>query len=192
LFYPILSKWSVSYNALTGAKVNYQSIGSGGGIAQIKAGTVTFGASDKPLSSQELASNPKGPLAQFPVVIGGVVPVVNLPGVQPGELRLTGPVIADIYLGKILKWTDPAIVSLNPGVSLPDALITVVHRSDGSGTNLQLGELSFQRSATNGRRKSARALGPVAHGQWRQGKRRCRRLHQPDQGFHRLCRNSPM
>ena len=132
--YPILSKWSAGYNGITGAKINYQSIGSGGGIAQIKAATVTFGASDMPLKSEDLAANPKGPLVQFPVVIGGVVPVVNVDGIKPGQLKLTGPVIADIYLGKILKWNDPAIAGLNPGTSLPDMLITVVHRSDGSGT----------------------------------------------------------
>ncbi len=132
--YPILSKWSAGYNAKTGAKINYQSIGSGGGIAQIKAATVMFGASDMPLKPEDLAANPKGALAQFPVIIGGVVPVVNLDGIKPGELKLTGAVIADIYLGKILKWNDPAIVALNPGASLPGMLITVVHRSDGSGT----------------------------------------------------------
>ena len=129
--YPILSKWSASYNAKAGDKVNYQSIGSGGGIAQIKASTVTFGASDMPLKPQELE---KAGLAQFPVVIGGVVPVVNLPGVKAGEMHFTGPVIANIYLGKITKWNDPAITSLNPRVKLPDQKITVVHRSDGSGT----------------------------------------------------------
>jgi phosphate transport system substrate-binding protein len=129
--YPILSKWSTSYNAKTGNKVNYQSIGSGGGIAQIKAATVTFGASDMPLPPDELK---KAGLAQFPVVIGGVVPVVNLEGVKAGEMKLTGPVLADIYLGKISKWNDAAIASLNPGVKLPDTKITVVHRSDGSGT----------------------------------------------------------
>ena len=129
--YPILSKWSASYNAKTGKKVNYQSIGSGGGIAQIKAATVTFGASDMPLRPEELA---KAGLAQFPVVIGGVVPVVNLPGVKAGEIRFTGPVLANIYLGKITRWNDPAIASLNPRVRLPDQKITVVHRSDGSGT----------------------------------------------------------
>ncbi len=129
--YPILSKWSASYNAKTGEKVNYQSIGSGGGIAQIKASTVTFGASDMPLKPEELE---KAGLAQFPVVIGGVVPVVNLPGVKAGEIHFTGPVIANIFLGKITRWNDPAITSLNPKVRLPDQKITVVHRSDGSGT----------------------------------------------------------
>jgi phosphate transport system substrate-binding protein len=129
--YPILSKWSSDYDKKTGTKVNYQSIGSGGGIAQIKAATVQFGASDMPLKPEDLAS---AGLTQFPVVIGGVVPVVNVPGVEAGKLKLTGPVLADIYLGKIKKWNDPAITALNPDVKLDDSLITVVHRSDGSGT----------------------------------------------------------
>jgi phosphate transport system substrate-binding protein len=129
--YPILSKWSADYAKKTGNKVNYQSIGSGGGIAQIKAATVNFGASDMPLKPEDLA---QAGLTQFPVVIGGVVPVVNVPGVEAGKLKLTGPVLADIYLGKINKWNDPAITALNPDVNLDDSLITVVHRSDGSGT----------------------------------------------------------
>jgi phosphate transport system substrate-binding protein len=129
--YPVLSQWSTDYSASTGIKVNYQSIGSGGGIAQIKAGTVDFGASDKPLNPDELA---QFGLAQFPIVIGGVVPVVNIEGVEPGQLKLTGPVIADIFLGKITKWNDPAIAKVNPGVNLPGTDITIVHRSDGSGT----------------------------------------------------------
>ena len=129
--YPILSKWSADYDGKTGTKVNYQSIGSGGGIAQIKAATVNFGASDKPLTPDELS---QAGLTQFPVVIGGVVPVVNIPGVKAGKLKLTGEVLANIYLGKITKWNDPAITTLNPGVKLDSSLITVVHRSDGSGT----------------------------------------------------------
>ena len=129
--YPLLSKWSDEYNKRTGARINYQSIGSGGGIAQIKAGTVDFGSSDKPLPPEELA---QAGLAQFPSAIGGVVPVVNLAGIAPGQLKLTGPVIADIFMGKISKWNDPAIAALNPGVALADDKITVVHRSDGSGT----------------------------------------------------------
>jgi phosphate transport system substrate-binding protein len=129
--YPILSKWSADYNEKTGNKLNYQSIGSGGGIAQIKAATVDFGASDKPLTTDELA---QAGLAQFPTVIGGVVPVVNLTGIEAGKLHFTGAVLADIFLGKIQKWNDKAITDLNPGVALPDMLITVVHRSDGSGT----------------------------------------------------------
>lgn len=129
--YPILSKWSADYNAKTGDRVNYQSIGSGGGIAQIKAATVDFGASDMPLKPDDLQELKMG---QFPLVIGGVVPVVNIPGVKPGELKFTGAVLADIYLGKIQSWSDQAITKLNPGLSLPNANITVVHRSDGSGT----------------------------------------------------------
>ena len=129
--YPLLSKWSDDYNKATGAKINYQSIGSGGGIAQIKAGTVDFGSFDKPLPPEELA---EAGLAQFPSAIGGVVPVVNVEGIDPGKLRLTGPLVADIFLGKVKTWNDPAIAALNPGVSLPSAKISVVHRSDGSGT----------------------------------------------------------
>ena len=129
--YPILAKWSDSYHNATGNQINYQSIGSGGGIAQIKAGTVVFGSSDKPLKPEELA---EAGLAQFPSVIGGVVPVVNLEGIDAGRIRFNGPLIADIYLGKVKKWNDPAIAGINPGVTLPDANITIVHRSDGSGT----------------------------------------------------------
>ncbi|GHH48597.1 MULTISPECIES: phosphate ABC transporter substrate-binding protein PstS [Gammaproteobacteria] len=130
--YPLISKWSADYNAATGNKINYQSIGSGGGIAQIKAGTVDFGSSDKPLASDELAQSGLG---QFPSAIGGVVPVVNLEGIEAGKLRLTGALLADIFLGKVSKWNDPAIVAANPGVKLPDAKINLVHRSDGSGTS---------------------------------------------------------
>jgi phosphate transport system substrate-binding protein len=129
--YPILSKWSDAYNNATGNKINYQSIGSGGGIAQIKAGTVVFGSSDKPLDPKELA---EAGLAQFPSVIGGVVPVVNIEGGEPGKIHFTGPLLADIYQGKITKWNDPAIAQINPDLRLADAAITVVHRSDGSGT----------------------------------------------------------
>ena len=129
--YPLVSKWSADYNAATGAKVNYQSIGSGGGIAQIKAGTVDFGSSDKPLSSEELA---QAGLGQFPSAIGGVVPVLNVEGLQPGQLKLTGALLADLFLGKIVMWNDPAIVAANPGVALPAVKVSLVHRSDGSGT----------------------------------------------------------
>ncbi len=129
--YPAISKWSADYNKATKNKVNYQSIGSGGGIAQIKAATVDFGSSDSPMKPEELA---KFGLGQFPSVVGGVVPVVNLPGIKPGQLRFTGPILADIFLGKIKTWNDPAIVAINPGVTLPATRVTVVHRSDGSGT----------------------------------------------------------
>jgi phosphate transport system substrate-binding protein len=130
--FPVLSKWAATYKETTGEQVNYQSIGSGGGIAQIKAGTVDFGATDKPLEPKELAASG---LAQFPVVIGGVVPVLNVPGLRPGQLRLSGPVLAAIYAGDIKTWNHPAIAKLNPGLRLPGAQISVVHRSDGSGTS---------------------------------------------------------
>ena len=129
--YPIYAKWAEAYRAKSGVGMNYQSIGSGGGIKQIQNKTVDFGASDMPLKPEELE---KDGLVQFPTVIGGDVPVVNLEGVKAGDLKVTGPVLADIYLGKISKWNDPAIAKLNPGVKLPDSNITVVHRSDGSGT----------------------------------------------------------
>jgi len=129
--YPLLSKWSDDYHKATGNKINYQSIGSGGGIAQIKAATVDFGSTDKPLPPEELAA---AGLGQFPSAIGGVVPVVNLPGVAPGEMKFTGPLLADIYLGKVKLWNDPVIAAINPGLDLPDSKINVVHRSDGSGT----------------------------------------------------------
>jgi len=129
--YPVMSKWSADYAKASGKQVNYQSIGSGGGIAQIKAGTVDFGSSDAPLKPEELE---KFGLAQFPSVIGGVVPVINVPGVPSGALKLDGDLLADIFLGKIKKWDDPRIVALNGGVKLPSKKITVVHRSDGSGT----------------------------------------------------------
>ena len=129
--YPIYAKWAEAYKAATGIGLNYQSIGSGGGIRQIKAKTVDFGASDMPLKPEELD---KEGLVQFPAIIGGVVPVVNLDGVEPGQLKLTSDVVAGIHLGKITKWNDKAIVELNPGVTLPAINITAVHRADGSGT----------------------------------------------------------
>lgn len=129
--YPAISKWSADYNQATGNRVNYQSIGSGGGIAQIKAATVDFGSSDAPLKPEDLKASGLG---QFPSVVGGVVPVVNVPGVGAGKIRFTGPLLADIFLGKIKSWDDPAIAAINPGLALPAMRITVVHRSDGSGT----------------------------------------------------------
>lgn len=129
--YPIYAKWAEAYKAKMGVGLNYQSIGSGGGIKQIQNKTVDFGASDMPLTPEDLEKNG---LMQFPTVIGGDVPVVNLKEVQRGELKLTGPVLADIYLGKITRWNDPAIAALNKGARLSGQNITVVHRSDGSGT----------------------------------------------------------
>lgn len=128
---PLYSKWASDYNKATGVKVNYQSVGSGAGIKQIEAKTVDFGASDMPLKDEDLKA--KGQM-QFPTVIGGVVPVINVQGIKPGELKLNGQVLGDIYLGKITKWNDPAIKALNPTLALPDAAIAPVRRADGSGT----------------------------------------------------------
>ena len=129
---PLYAKWAADYNKATGVKINYQSVGSGAGLRQIEAKTVDFGASDMPLKDEDLEK--KG-LVQFPTVIGGVVPVVNIKGVAPGQLKLTGQVLGDIYLGKITVWNDAAIKELNPSLNLPDAPIAVVRRADGSGTS---------------------------------------------------------
>ncbi len=129
--YPLYSKWAYEYAKKTGIKLNYQSIGSGGGIKQIKEKTVDFGASDAPLTAKELT---EAGLFQFPMAIGGVVPVVNIKGISAGQIRLTPDLLADIFLGKITKWNDKKIAEINPGVTLPDDKITVVHRADGSGT----------------------------------------------------------
>ncbi len=128
---PIYAKWADAYNKATSVRVNYQSVGSGAGLKQIKSKTVDFGASDMPLKDEELAADG---LMQFPTVIGGVVPVVNIKGITPGQIKLTGQVLGDIYLGKITKWNDAALTGLNPGVPLPDAEIALVRRADGSGT----------------------------------------------------------
>lgn len=129
--YPMYAKWAEAYKKQTGNGLNYQSIGSSGGIKQIRAKTVTFGASDAPVKGDELD---KDGMVQFPAIIGGTVPVVNLEGFKPGELRISGPVLAEVYMGTIAKWNDAKLAALNPGKSLPDAPITVVHRADGSGT----------------------------------------------------------
>lgn len=129
---PLYAKWAADYNRATGIKINYQSVGSGAGLRQIDAKTVDFGASDMPLTDAVLAQ--KGQI-QFPTVIGGVVPVINIKGITPGQLKLTGPVLGDIFLGKIAKWNDPAIKALNPTLPLPDAAISPVRRADGSGTS---------------------------------------------------------
>jgi len=129
--YPIYAKWADAYKKATGVAVNYQSIGSGGGIKQITAKTVDFGASDAPMKGEDLEKNG---LLQFPAIMGGVVPVYNLKGIRTGEVKLSGPLLADIYLGKVKSWNDPAIVKLNPGIKLPNQAISAVNRSDGSGT----------------------------------------------------------
>ena len=143
--YPVLSAWAADYKNQGGAAINYQSIGSGGGIAQVKADTVDFGATDQPLASDDLA---KSGLAQFPIVVGGIVPVVNVAGIDPGKLKLTGPLLADIYAGKVKTWNDAAIAKINPGVNLPGAAIAVVHRSDGSGTTFNFTHYLAQVSPT--------------------------------------------
>jgi len=130
--YPIYSKWADAYKTQTGVGLNYQSIGSGGGIKQIKAKTVTFGASDMPLKPEEVK---EAGLVPFPMLIGGVVPVVNVTGVKPGQMTLDGATVASIYLGDIKKWNDPQIRKLNPKLTLPDQAIAPIYRSDGSGTN---------------------------------------------------------
>ena len=129
---PLYAKWADAYNKANGARLNYQSVGSGAGLNQIRAKTVDFGASDMPLKDDQRA---KDGLVQFPTVIGGVVPVVNIKGIAPGQIRLTGQVLGDIFLAKITRWNDPALTALNPGVPLPDAAISVVRRADGSGTS---------------------------------------------------------
>jgi len=129
--FPIFSKWAEDYKKSTNVSLNYQSIGSSGGIRQIRAKTVTFGATDAPVSGADLD---RDGMVQFPVILGGVVPIVNLEGFAPGELRVTGPVLAEMFMGWIVNWNDPKIAALNPGKKLPDQTITVVHRADGSGT----------------------------------------------------------
>jgi len=129
--YPIYSKWAEEFKKETNIGLNYQSIGSSGGIRQINAKTVTFGATDAPVKGEDLDKNGQ---VQFPAIIGGTVPIVNLPGFKPGELRITGPVLAEVFMGTITKWNDPKLATLNPGKKLPSENITVVHRADGSGT----------------------------------------------------------
>ncbi|MBA5686936.1 phosphate ABC transporter substrate-binding protein PstS [Rugamonas apoptosis] len=142
--YPIAAKWAESYKSASGNGLNYQSVGSGAGIKQIKAKTVDFGASDMPLKAEELDAEG---LMQFPAIMGGVVTVVNIDGIAPGQLKLTGPVVADIYLGKVKQWNDAEIAALNPGVKLPAAEITVVHRADGSGTSFLFTDFLSKTSA---------------------------------------------
>src|SRR6202041_3343128 len=159
--YPIYAKWADAYKKLTGIGLNYQSIGSGGGIKQIKAKTVTFGASDMPLKPEDL--NAAG-LLQFPMIIGGVVPVVNLKGIAPGQLHLDGATIASIYLGEIAKWDDPRIKKLNPNVALPAQAIAPVYRSDGSGTNFLFSDYLSKESA-----KFASSIGANTAVEWPKG-----------------------
>jgi len=159
--YPIYAKWADAYRKLTGVGLNYQSIGSGGGIKQIKAKTVTFGASDMPLKPDDLKA---AGLLQFPMIIGGVVPVVNLKGIAPGQLHLDGATLASIYLGEIAKWDDPRIKKLNPGVALPATAIAPVYRSDGSGTNFLFSDYLSKESA-----KFASSIGANTAVEWPKG-----------------------
>ena len=150
--YPIYAKWADAYKKETGIGLNYQSIGSGGGIKQIKAKTVTFGATDTPLKADDLDKNG---LVQFPMVMGGIVPVVNLEGVKPGDLVIDGPTLAKIFLGDIKTWDDPAIKKLNPNAKLPTTAIAVVHRSDGSGTTFNFTYYLVQGQRRTGSPRSA-------------------------------------
>ncbi len=159
--YPIYAKWAEAYHKQTGVGLNYQSIGSSGGIRQINSKTVAFGATDAPVAGEKL--NELGQI-QFPAIIGGTVPVINLDGFKPGELRITGPVMAEVFMGNIVKWNDPKLVALNPGKKLPDFNITVVHRADGSGTTFNwtdyLTEVSTERKTRVG--KGAAVKWPAA------------------------------
>jgi phosphate transport system substrate-binding protein len=159
--YPIYAKWADAYKKLTGVGLNYQSIGSGGGIKQIKAKTVTFGASDMPLKPDDLKA---AGLLQFPMIIGGVVPVVNLKGIAPGQLHLDGATIASIYMGEIAKWDDPRIKKLNPNVALPSTAIAPIYRSDGSGTNFLFSDYLSKESP-----KFSSSIGANAAVEWPKG-----------------------
>ncbi|MFM8623394.1 MAG: phosphate ABC transporter substrate-binding protein PstS [Betaproteobacteria bacterium] len=163
--FPIYAKWAEAYKKTTGIGLNYQSIGSSGGIRQIRAKTVAFGATDAPLSGADLD---KDGMVQFPAIIGGTVPVFNLEGFANGELRVTGPVLAEMFMGKIARWNDPKLVALNPGKKLPDTAITVVHRADGSGTTFNwtdyLSEVSKDWSDTVGKGAAVKWPAPTSVG----------------------------
>lgn len=163
--FPIYAKWAEAYKKETGTGLNYQSIGSSGGIRQIRAKTVTFGASDAPVAGADLD---KDGMVQFPAIIGGTVPVFNLDGFKPGDLRVTGPVLAEMFMGKISKWNDPKLVALNPGKTLPDTTITVVHRADGSGTTFNwtdyLSSVSKEWSDTVGKGAAVKWPAPTSVG----------------------------
>ena len=183
--FPIYAKWADAYKKETGIGLNYQSIGSGAGIKQILAKTVTFGATDMPLKPEQLE---KEGLVQWPQAMGALVPVVNLDGIKQGELVFSGELLGDIYLGKIKTWNDPAIAKLNPKLKLPSDAITVVRRSDGSGTTFVWTDYLSKVNAEWKSKVGVRHGGRMAGGRWRQGQRRRRRQCQPDQEFDRLCR----
>lgn len=163
--FPIYAKWAEAYKAQTGIGLNYQSIGSSGGIRQIRARTVAFGATDAPVSGEELE---RDGMVQFPAIIGGTVPVFNLPGFQQGEVRITGPVLAEMFMGKITNWNDPKIAALNPGKTFPNQAITVVHRADGSGTTFNftdyLSVISKEWADTVGKGASVKWPAPTSIG----------------------------
>ena len=163
--FPIYAKWAEAYKKETGIGLNYQSIGSSGGIRQIRAKTVTFGATDAPVKGEELD---RDGMIQFPAIIGGTVPVFNLPGFAKGELRVTGPVLAEMFMGRINRWNDPKLAALNPGKRLPDTMITVVHRADGSGTTFNwtdyLATVSPEWSSTVGRGAAVKWPAPTSVG----------------------------
>jgi len=163
--FPIYAKWAEAYKRETGVGMNYQSIGSSGGIRQIRAKTVTFGATDAPVKGEELD---RDGLVQFPAIIGGTVPIFNLPGFAKGELRVTGPVLAEMFMGRISRWNDPKLAALNPGKRLPDTMITVVHRADGSGTTFNwtdyLATVSPEWSSTVGRGAAVKWPAPTSVG----------------------------
>ena len=183
--YPVLSKWADAYKKETGNGVNYQSIGSGAGIKQIEAKTVTFGATDMPLKVDQLE---KDGLAQWPMIMGAIVPVVNIEGVKAGDMVLDGETLANIYLGKITKWDDPAIKKLNPKLTLPSDAIAVVHRADGSGTTFNFTDYLSKVSADWKSQGRLRHRGRMAGRRRRQGQRRRFRQYRPDQELDRLCR----
>ena len=183
--FPVYSKWAEAYRKEAGIGLNYQSIGSGGGIRQIKAKTVDFGATDAPLKGDDLD---KSGLVQFPTVLGGVVPVMNISGLKSGELKLTGDILADIYRGQIKKWNDPRIAQINQGVTLPDANITPVYRSDGSGTTSIFTDLPLERLARVEVVARHGHDGELAGRPGRQGQRGRRRDRQAGRERDRLCR----
>ena len=183
--YPIYAKWADAYKKETGVGMNYQSIGSGGGIKQIKAKTVTFGATDAPLTGKDLDDSG---LTQFPAVMGGIVPVVNLDGIKPGELVIDGPTLAKIFLGEITKWDDAALKKLNPNSKLPSQAIAIVHRSDGSGTTYNFAYYLAEVSADWKSKVGVNTAAAMAGRHRRQGQRRRRQQRRPDQGLDRLRR----
>ena len=183
--YPIYAKWADMYKKETGFQLNYQSIGSGGGIQQIKNKTVTFGASDMPLEPKQLTA---AGLIQFPTVVGGDVPVVNLDGIGPNDLTLDGPTLANIFLGKITKWDDPAIKKLNPNVKLPSSAIVVVHRSDGSGTTFIFTDYLSKVSPRMEIRRRRQHFRPMAGRHRRQGQRGRLEQRHPGERLDRLRR----